>query len=124
MKEGLTHILRSFGPAGAGIVHLVQSERNARVHLLLTIVAVILALWLRLSAVEWALLILTIAFVWATEAVNTAIEATIDLASPDSHPLAKIAKDTAAGAVLISALAAIGVAVFLFLPRLLDRVGI
>lgn len=114
---------RSFGHAGAGLRHLFRSQRNARIHLTLTLVAVGLALWLGLSAAEWAILTLTIGFVLASEALNTAVEAALDRISADHHPLAKVAKDTAAGAVLIAAITALTVAAFLFLPRLLNRPG-
>jgi diacylglycerol kinase (ATP) len=115
--------VRSFGHAGAGLRHLFRSQRNARIHLILTLVAVGLALWLGFSAAEWALLALTIGFVLASEALNTAVEAALDRISADHHPLAKVAKDTAAGAVLIAALTALAVAAFLLLPRLLSRLG-
>ena len=119
----LSAVTRSFGYAGAGLRYLFRSQRNARIHLILTILALALALWLGLGAVEWAILALTIGFVLASEALNTSIEAVLDRISADHHPLAKAAKDTAAGAVLIAAVTAIAVAAFLFLPRLLSRFG-
>lgn len=119
MKHAVRSLIKSFGYAGAGIGHLIRSQRNARIHLALTILAILLALWLKFSAVEWAVLSLTFGLVFLAEAVNTAIEAVVDLASPESHALAKIAKDTAAGGVLIAAITAIVVALFLFLPPLL-----
>ncbi len=112
-------LMASFGYAGAGIGYLIRSQRNARIHIALTMVAIILALWLKISSVEWAVLSLTVGLVFLAEAFNTAIEATVDLMSPDTHPLAKIAKDTAAGGVLIAAITAIVIALFLFLPPLL-----
>ena len=120
----LVALIRSFGHAGAGLRYLFRSQRNARIHLLLTLLAVGLALWLGLAAVEWAVLSLTIGFVLACEALNTAIEAALDRISVDHHPLAKVAKDTAAGAVLVAAITALAVAAFLFLPRLLLRLGV
>lgn len=119
--QRLIAIGRSFGHAGAGVRHLFRSQRNARIHLSLTVLAVILALWLGLSSSEWAILALTIGFVLACEALNTALEAALDRISAEQHPLSKIAKDTAAGAVLIAALTALAVAAFLLLPRLLAR---
>ena len=119
MKSAVRGLIASFGYAGAGIGYLLRSQRNARIHLVLTVVAIALALWLRISTVEWAVLSLTICMVFLAEAFNTAIEATIDLLSPQSHPLAKIAKDTAAGGVLVAAVTALIVAAFLFLPPLL-----
>lgn len=119
--QRLIAISRSFGHAGAGVRYLFRSQRNARIHLSFTLLAVILALWLGLSSSEWAILALTIGFVLACEALNTALEATLDRISAEQHPLSKIAKDTAAGAVLIAALTALAVAAFLLLPRLLAR---
>ncbi len=119
MTPSVRRLIASFRYAGAGIGYLIRSQRNARIHIALTVVAIILALWLKISSVEWAVLSLTIGLVFLAEAFNTAIEATIDLVSPDNHPLAKIAKDTAAGGVLLAAITAIVVALFLFLPPLL-----
>lgn len=119
MKSSVRGLIASFGYAGAGIGYLLRSQRNARIHLVLAIAAILLALWLKISTVEWAVLSLTIGLVFLAEAFNTAIESTIDLLSPDVHPLAKIAKDTAAGGVLLAAVTALVVGVFLFLPPLL-----
>lgn len=124
MKSELRRLASSFAFAGAGIVYLLRSQRNARIHLALTVLAIVLGLWLGLTSVEWAVLSLTVGLVFLAEGLNTAIEATVDLASPDPHPLAKIAKDAAAGAVLIAALTALAVAAFLFLPRLLALAGL
>lgn len=119
MTPSVRRLIASFRYAGAGIGYLIRSQRNARIHIALTVVAIILALWLKISSVEWAVLSLTVGLVFLAEAFNTAIEATVDLMSPDTHPLAKIAKDTAAGGVLIAAITAIVIALFLFLPPLL-----
>jgi len=119
MKSSIRGLIASFGYAGAGIGYLLRSQRNARIHLVLAVAAILLALWLKISAVEWAVLGLTIGLVFIAEAFNTAIESTIDLLSPDVHPLAKIAKDTAAGGVLLAAVTALVVGAFLFLPPLL-----
>lgn len=117
-SQRLVDLPKSFGYAGEGLRYLVRSQRNIRIHLILMALAIILALWLGLSAVEWSILLLTIGLVLSAEALNTAIEATVDQIGLDQRPLAKIAKDTAASAVLISALVALCVAAFLFLPRL------
>jgi diacylglycerol kinase len=78
-----------------------------------------LAVWLQFTAAEWAVLVVTIAGVWVTEALNTAIEFVVDLVSPDYNQLAGWAKDVAAGAVLVASLSAMIVAAILFGPRLL-----
>jgi diacylglycerol kinase len=109
----------SFRYATAGLRYLIRTQRNARVQSGIAIVTVALAAALRVSRVEWAILTLLIALVLTLEALNTAIEATVDLVTSDFHPLAKIAKDTAAGAVWLMALASVVIGVIIFLPRLI-----
>lgn len=81
-------------------------------------IACALGAWLRISRVEWAVLIFTIALVLILEGLNTAVEAAIDLAMPDVHPLAKAAKDLAAGMVLIAAIASVAVGLLILGPPL------
>jgi diacylglycerol kinase len=118
-SSDLRRVLRSFGFAGAGIVTLLQTQPNARVHLLFGMGVVLLAYGLGISAIEWAVLALTMGLVLATEAMNAALESAVDLASPSIQPLARQAKDVAAGAVLLSAVTAVLVGLALFGPRLL-----
>lgn len=108
----------SFGYAFRGIWVLLRSQRNARVHTLAVIVVVITGLTLHISRGEWLALTIICTLVLALEGVNTAIEAVVDLASPTYHPLARHAKDVAAGAVLIAALGALIVAALIVGPRL------
>jgi diacylglycerol kinase (ATP) len=115
----MQRVLRSFRFATAGIIDLVRTQPNARVHLGLGGVVLLLAFWLGISRVELAILILTIGTVLVAEAVNTAVEVTVDLSSPSMHPLARLAKDVAAGAVLLSALTAIAVGALILGPRIL-----
>lgn len=96
-------IWRAFGFAFSGLWHLLRTQRNARIELAIGAGACALAGWLKISRIEWALLVITIAIVLILEGLNTAIEAAIDLSAPNPHPLAKIAKDLAAAMVLISA---------------------
>ncbi len=112
-------LLVSFRYAFAGIRYLLWTQRNAKIHTAIALVAVALALLLRIDRGEWLVLILTIALVLGAEGVNTAVEAAVDLASPGYHPLAKVAKDVAAGTVLLTAIAAVIVGLIIFLPRLL-----
>ena len=119
MKSELSRLRSAFKYAWAGVLYLFRNEPNARIHLALTMVAVALALWLGFSAIEWAILTVIIGVVFAAEAMNTAIEALTDLVSPDYHPRAKAAKDVAAAAVSITAVMAVIVALFLYLPRLM-----
>jgi len=112
-------ILRSFGFAFAGLAILVRTQPNFRIHIVAGFAALGLGLVLRLSPPEMALIVLTVGTVLVVEAVNTCLETMCDLVSPTYHPLVKKCKDVSAAAVLISALAAVGVAALLFLPRLL-----
>lgn len=113
----------SFRNAFDGFAALMAGEPNARVHAAFTVGVMLLAAWLRLSALSWALLILAIGQVWVAEMINTALEATIDLASPALHPLARLGKDVAAAAVLASALTAVGVGLFVLGPPLWARIA-
>src|SRR3712207_5445595 len=107
-------VIRSFAYAIAGIGQLIRRQRNAQVHLFVTVIVCLASLAWGLSRMEWIALILTVALVLGMEAVNTAVEAVVDLVSPEYHPLAKQAKDVAAGAVLLVAIGAACVALLLF----------
>ena len=111
--------IKSFGFALQGLRDLFQTQANAWVHLAFAVLACILGLGLGLAPGEWAILFLTIGLVFCLEALNTAIEYLTDLASPGHHVLAGKAKDAAAAAVLLGAMAAILVGVCLFGPKLL-----
>ncbi len=112
-------IVRSFGFAFEGLAILVRTQPNFRIHIVAGFAALGLGLVLRLSPPEVALIVLTVGTVLVVEAINTCLETMCDLVSPTYHPLVKKCKDVSAAAVLISALAAVGVAALLFLPRLL-----
>jgi undecaprenol kinase len=114
-------LLRSFGFAIEGVAYILRTQRNARIELGIAIAAVALAAWLGISAVEWAVLVLTIALVVALEWINTSLELAVSLASPERHPSAKAAKDVAAACVLLGAITSIVVALLLFAPRLVSR---
>ncbi len=107
----------AFRYAFAGI-RILLGQRNTHIHLFIAIVVVLCGLLWRLTGTEWLALTLTITVVLALEAVNTALEAVVDLASPQFHPLAKQAKDVGAAAVLVGALGAAVVALIIFGPRL------
>ncbi|HEX9033724.1 MAG TPA: diacylglycerol kinase family protein [Streptosporangiaceae bacterium] len=111
--------VRSFSFAGQGVWHVLRTQRNMRVHLAAAIAVVIAGVVLRISAAGWAAVALAIGLVLVAEIFNTVVEAIIDLQTSEYHPLAKVAKDSAAGAVLVASIAAVGVAVAVFLPRLL-----
>jgi len=117
-----TNRIQSFKYAFEGIFHVVRTQENAWIHALLTVLAIILGLMLKITLLEWAILSLAAGSVWASEAVNTAVEAVVDLASPEYHELAKIGKDAAAGAVLFSAIFSAIVGVLILGPPLFERI--
>jgi len=112
--------LRSFGYAVSGIRTLIMSQPNARIHAAATVIVMAGAFILGLSRLEWCVIILAVAAVWAAEALNTALEYLADAASPEFHPLVKKAKDIAAGGVLVAAIASVIVGTILFGPRILS----
>ena len=115
---GSVSLLRSFGFALEGVSYLIRTQRSAQIELAIGAVVVVLAAWLRITALEWAILVLAMALVLALEALNTAIELTVTLASPGRHPLAKAAKDVSAAMVLIAAIASVIVGLIILGPRL------
>jgi diacylglycerol kinase len=110
--------IAGFGYAFQGLWYALRTQRNARVHLTVAIFATILGIVLRISAVEFAMIFMAIAGVFIAEMFNTVFELCVDLASPEYHPLAKIAKDVAAGAVLLSAILSVIIGLFIFGPHL------
>ena len=106
--------IAGFKYAFSGLWYALRTQRNARVHVSIAILAILLGVVLHISAVEFALVFVAITGVFIAEMFNTVFELCIDLASPDYHPLAKIAKDVAAGAVLLSAMLSIVIGLFVF----------
>ena len=115
-------LLGSFRFAFAGIGYLFRTQRNARIHSVIAAIVCLLAAWLRVTRIEWSILILTIACVLILEGLNTALEAVVDLAAPQIHPLAKTAKDVTAGMVLIAAIASVIIGLLILGPPLWARV--
>lgn len=111
--------LNSFVYAFRGIGLLVQNEHNARIHLVAAATAVTAGFLLKITAVEWTIIVLVIGAVLAAEAFNSALEALCDLVSPGYHESIKKAKDLAAGAVLLVAIAAAVIGSVIFIPRIL-----
>jgi diacylglycerol kinase len=114
---------RSFSFAGQGVWHVIRTQRNMRVHLLAAVAAIAAGLALRIDATDWACILTVIGLVLTAETLNTVVEAVVDLYTDEYHPLAKAAKDMAAGAVLISSAAAVGAGIAVFLPRLHNAPG-
>jgi diacylglycerol kinase len=111
-------LLRSFGFALEGVSYLIRTQRSAQIEIVIGVAVIAVAAWLGISAIEWAVLVLAMAFVLALEALNTSIELAVTLASPERHPLAKAAKDVAAAMVLIAAIGSVLVGVIVLGPRL------
>ena len=121
LKQFFLSRLRSFRHAFRGWWYVLRTQRNAWIHGLVATAVCIVGLWLGLPPRDWAVLILTIAMVFAAEFINTSIEAVVDLATQEKHPLAKVGKDVGAAAVLIAALAAVLVGLLILGPPLLEK---
>ncbi len=117
----LRGIRASFSYAWAGFLFAWKNQRNFRLKVYIGVLALALALWLQVSLVP---VLLLIALVLGLELVNTALEAVVDLVSPNYHPLAKAAKDLAAAAVLVASAIAALIGIILFIPALVDRLGL
>lgn len=115
----MRRVARSFVFAFRGIGTLLRTQTNARLHLVATVVVVGAGFGFEIARAEWLAIVGAIGLVWMAEGVNTAIEAVVDLASSEQHPLAARAKDVAAGAVLLAAIAAAVIGLLVFGPRLL-----
>lgn len=111
-------MLAKFRAAVAGIVYCLRTQINMAIHLLAALAVIGAGCYFRIAAWEWVALTITITMVLAAEALNTAVEVTVNLYTKEYHPLARIAKDAAAGAVLITALGAVAVGYLIFGPRL------
>jgi diacylglycerol kinase (ATP) len=114
----MPRILQSLNWAFEGVIHVLRSERNMRIHFAVATAVLILAFSYGITKLELMALLVAISFVLIAEMVNTAIEATIDLAATSFDPLAKVAKDIAAGAVLIASVNAVVIGYLVFADRL------
>jgi diacylglycerol kinase (ATP) len=112
--------VQSFNFAFEGVIHTLATQRNMRIHFAASACAMLACLVLGVSRVEFAIVIFTAAFVIAAEMLNTAVEAAIDVATTSFNPLAKVAKDVAAGAVLVATFNAIAVGYLIFAPAVSD----
>lgn len=110
--------LQSFVYAFEGIAYVLRTQRNARIHLIAGALAIAAGFYFRITAIEWAVLILAVCLVFTVEIINTVAELAVDLLTRRHDPMAKAAKDAGAGAVLVAALATLGVALALFGPRI------
>ena len=114
----------SLGYAMAGCLYMLRRQKNTRIQAAATVFVMGLAFWLAIGAVELAVLILTIAMVWVAEFVNAAVEAVVNIVSPEYHPMAKVSKDVAAGTVLLSVAVSIVVGLLILGPPLVVKLGV
>lgn len=118
-QRGLKRFAHSFRYALDGLIYAFKYEQNMLAHIIATIGAIALGFILKISPFEWLILVLIIGMVIATELINTSIEAAIDLTTKEINPLAKVAKDTAAAAVMVFAITAIIIACIIFVPKII-----
>jgi len=120
-KFSIVKRLLSFKFAFQGVKLLFKEEHNSWIHLLLTVIAIILGVWLKISVLEWVLIVFCIGFVFVAEIINSAIENVCDFISPEKHSMIKRIKDLSAAAVLFSAVTSLIVGSLIFLPKFLDK---
>ncbi len=111
----------SFRYAFTGWWFVIRTQRNAWIHAIVSVAVVLVCLWLQLSPRDWAVIVIAIAMVWTAEFLNTALEAVVDLASPERHYLAEVGKDVGAAAVLIAAASAALIGLLIMGPPLWAR---
>jgi len=118
MIRWLPAVLRSFGPAFAGLCWALRTQRNLKVHAAATVLVIALGAWLGMAAWEWCAVLLAAGLVWSAELLNTALEALADRVSREREEAICRVKDIAAAAVLMAALCAAAVGSVVFLPKL------
>ena len=113
----------SFRYAFGGWWYVIRTQRNAWIHAIVSICVIGISIWLGLNRYDWALIIISIAKVWTAEFINTALEAIVDLTSPEQHELARISKDVGASSVLIAAGSAALIGLIILGPPLWARLS-
>ena len=119
MKTKTKKIINSFKYAIEGIISSFRTEQNMKIHVFIMIVVIILGIILKLSALEWIILTIVIALVISAELFNTTIETVVDMITKEKNEKAKLAKDVAAGAVLVLAIGSVVVGLIIFIPKIL-----
>ncbi len=114
----------SLGYAIAGWLYMLRRQKNTRLQAVASIAVFLLAFWLEIDVLRWAILILTVTMVWMAEFLNAAVEASVNLATQEMHPMAKVGKDVAAAAVLLGVVASILIGILILGPALVDKLGI
>lgn len=116
-------LYKSFSYAFEGIFTCIRKERNIKIHCVFMFLVIIAGLLLHLSMTEWCICLILFGLILSLELVNTAVESVVDLVTEERKPLAKVAKDTAAGAVLISAIMAAIIGCIIFVPKIAVFLG-
>ena len=119
-RQEYKKLINSFKYAIEGIISSFKTERNMKIHVLAMIIVIALGLFFKLNKVEWCFIIIAIASVISAELFNTAIESVVDMVSPERNPKAKLAKDIAAGAVLVVAIGAAIIGFIIFGPQIIN----
>ncbi len=114
----------SLGYAIAGWLYMLRRQKNTRIQAVASIAVFVMAFWLQIEAIGWAMLILAVTIVWMAEFMNAAVEAAINLASAELHPMAKVGKDVASAAVLLGVVASVLIGLLVLGPPLLDKLGL
>ena len=117
-KQECKKLINSFRYAIEGFISSFKTERNMKIHILAMIIVIILGLYLKISSIEWCIIIIAIASVIGAELFNTTIETVVDMISPEKNPKAKLAKDISAAAVLAVAIGAAIIGIIIFIPKL------
>jgi len=118
-KKKSRNLIDSFKYAFEGLFFGLRTIKNIRIHLLFTVIVLIGGVFFKITKIEWLICLIFIGMVISLELMNTAVEETVNLAMPNIHPVAKIAKDMAASAVLVAAIAAFIAGVIIFLPKVI-----
>ena len=114
---------RSFKAAFEGIASTYKKEQNIKIHTIISLIVIVSGIVFKINYIEWLVCLVLIGFVLMAEFFNTAIEYVVDLASPNIHPLAKAAKDTASAGVLMMVIIAAVIGCVIFIPKIIEFVG-
>ena len=118
-QKGIKKFINSFTYPLKGLRYAYKNEQNLAFDVGMALIVSVLGFLFKINKYEWAILVLTIGLVISCELMNTAIEAVVDLVTEDYHPLAKVAKDTSAAAVLVFAIVALIVGMIIFIPKII-----
>ena len=116
-KKGIKRTLRTFKYSAQGLAYAYKNEQSMWIHAAATIVTVVLGIIFKLNLTEWALIFIALGVILASELINTAIEAAVDLCTLEIHPLAKIAKDCGSAATFVLTLVSVVICLFVFVPH-------